>query len=239
MKKILTFIIVFCLSIVVVTIADYLIAKTGRSWESFFGTPEYKKVKMNKPLETQVRRVIIGSRTFYIPMEYLQSDLDKGDISEGVNLIYVLSDYTPISNFLSEEAYENAFHDGKIGHMLIQLEGEKVSIPQMIENRKNNEMMTKYEGEHYGLHKYIDYDSLLHNNIHYDDAYIELDEEGKAFSFITCPSSKKNVPFPGCTHHFSDRNIRYKIYYKKEKFLSLWKEQKRKAIDFINSFEKK
>ncbi len=236
MKKILWFVPLFITAIVFITYVDHRLTSRGVSWKELFGTPEYEKINTRKSIKLQKRTVEIGNRVFEIPMIYISTDLGGKRKQDGLNLIYVLPNYTPRSDFADKQTYDKAEDDRRFAHMLIQNVEGKVPLVQSIENRKKNEMLTKYDGNHYGLKKYIDYDSPKHPNIDYNDTYLELDESGDVLSFISC-TAKGKAPFPGCTHSFIDNGLYYGIYYNKTNFLPSWKDQRRKAIEFINNLE--
>lgn len=208
-----------------------------KNFQEFFGKPEYESVDIKKPLAEQTVIVEIASRTFKIPKVYIQTNLGgKRNQDDGINLLYVMPDFTSMLDFKNKAEYDQAFNDRRMAHMLIKSSKQSTLIYQIINNRKKNGDLTKYEGKHYGLEKYIDYDDPRHLNIRYDDTYLELDEKGNVISFLSCDPEEKGY-FPGCSHIFVDNGIYYDIYFNKKKYLSTWQEHRRKAIAFINSFE--
>lgn len=215
----------------------YLIPHEPKTLQEFFGKPEYESIDIKKPINTQRTTVEIAGRTFSIPKVYIQSDLrGKRNQDGGVNLLYVMPDFTSRLDFKNRGEYYQAEKEGLMAHMMIQSAKLKIPFEKMIENRKKNSQLSSYEGNHYGLEKYVDIGAPNRQNLRFDDTYLELDKEGKVISFTSC-SREGKVPFPGCGHVFHDKNLYYNIYYNKKNFLPAWQEHRRKAIAFIDSFE--
>lgn len=213
------------------------------TWEEalrqYVGKPEYENIDPKKPLSEQTRTVEIAGRTFNIPIVYIDSNIGKKRVlPDGINLIYVLPDFTHRVDFKNRQQYDEAFRQHRFGHMLIQPATNKPPLSQMIKNSQDNEEMTKYDGKFYGLEKYSDFNSKKHPNIIWDDTYLEINSKGELISFLRCsPEGKDKVP--GCSHHFVDKKLYYNIHYSKENYLPKWQEQRRKAIEFIDNFELK
>lgn len=216
--------------------------KTPQTWPEVlraeYGAPEYESIDKNKPLNDQTAIVEMAGRTFEIPKVFIQSNLGgKREQKDGINLVYVMPDFTSQADFKDKAEYNEAFNNRRMSHMLVQPAKTSTPVPQVIENRTSNGQLSKYEGSDYGLEKYIDYDDPRHLNIHYDDTYIEKDGSGNAISFISCSAARKQARSPGCSHIFFDKGLKYDIYFNKEKYLPTWQEHRRKAIEFIDSFE--
>jgi hypothetical protein len=91
-------VILFTSVLVVVLATLFVLYKNSqpKTWADVLGRPEYSKVNMNKPLREQTRTVRIAGRTFRIPLMYISGPLDNGIDQNGVNLKYVLPDYSSI-----------------------------------------------------------------------------------------------------------------------------------------------
>lgn len=219
------------ITIVVITLIEYRVENNISEKKKFFGNPEYRK---NQAQENKF--IQIGKRKFEIPAVYIRNDLRDQIKQDAVNLIYVLPDFTPRTSFPDKASYDKAFKENRFSQLIIQDATEKLSISEIIENRKKNEMLTKYSGEQYGLKKYVDYDSPKHPDIDFDDTYIEFDTNGNTTSFISCKPENK-VPYPTCKHYFSENDIFYTITYNKNSYLASWQDLRRKAVSFLTNFE--
>ena len=201
-----------------------------------YGAPEYESIDKNKPLKEQTVTFEMAGRTFKMPKVYIQSNLGGKRKITGINLVYVMPDFTSMGDFKNREEYMKSFNARDHSHMLLQDKAITTPIKQIIMNKEKGGRLTKYEGNHFGLEKYIDFDDPRHLNIKYDDTYIEKDENGEVISFISC-SPDEEVIYPGCRHIFTDKGLRYSIYFNKAKYLPTWREHRKKAIEFIDSFE--
>lgn len=202
-------------------------------WRKILGDPEYTKVDLRKPLRSQTRTIILGDRTFEIPLMYINGSLPKGEKQVGVNLVYVLPDFRSKLEFRTRQEYEEVLKSGEITLLLVQVAEKHPPIPRMIKNRMEFGRLKQRSGKEYGLEKYTD--QPLSNGHQPDDVYLEIRDE-KIISFIDC-SVDSSVPFPGCSHYFEDKGILYKLHYNKKKHFSKWQEQRLGAVKFFNSFE--
>ena len=207
-----------------------------KTWQDYLGEPEAAKVDMKEPLREQSRIIKIGERTFKIPLMYVDGQLDKGIKQDGINLKYVLPDYTSVLEFKNKEEYQRAFEEHRFAIMLVKPSSSKLSLAKMVQNHQENEELTKYRGLEYGLERYSDFDSPKHLGIQWDDTYLEKDKAGNIISFLRCSPDGKD-PIPGCSHYFVDKNIFIKVHYNKEKYLKNWRDMQAGAIAFMGSFE--
>lgn len=208
------------------------------AWEEFFGTPEYKSVDMRKPLDEQNRTVEIAGRTLDIQKVYIGNALDKGVVQDGIVLEYVLPEYTSKFHLRTKSAYKEAFNAQRFGHMLIEPEAPRPSFDTMIENRRRHIPKEEHAGAHDGLEHYKWFAKRPEGLIYYYDIYLEKDAGGKIVSFIECAGPEKpGLRFPHCTHKFRDKALLYTLTYNKKNYFAEWREQRRKAIEFIDAFE--
>lgn len=208
-------------------------------WRNVLGNPEYTKVDPKRPIKDQTRQIILGDREFEIPIAYIDGGkMDDTSVSRGINLKYVLPDYTSILEFPSKEVHQQAFKDHRIAFMLLRPASEGTTVEQIVESRKKFESMDKYEGVEYGLEKYSDFDPSGTPQLQGPDVYLEM-VDGKIISLISCSSEKRGdiIRFPTCQHRFNDDGLAYEIAYNKKKYLQDWRNQRIQAIKFINSME--
>lgn len=204
--------------------------------QEYLGTPEYESVHQGEPLYEKAAIVQIGSRTFKIPSVYIQSNLRNRIKHTGINLLYVLPDFTARADFKNKEEYEQARVQNRFGHMMIQEPGKKAPFAIAIANRKRGLAKVVEAGEFDGLQKEIWYH--INNGAPYPryEIYIETDSDGQVVSMIECSPDGLHL-VPGCNHRFWNNSLYFDIHYSKEKYLSKWRQQRQKAIDFIDSFE--
>jgi hypothetical protein len=214
--------------------------KTWReALRAYMGAPEYESVTRDKPLSEQTSIFEIAGRTFEMPKVYIQTNLGgKRVLPDGINLLYVLPDFTSRADFSTREDYEQAKHDGRFAHMLIEPEARRPSFDVMIANLRHHLTKEEYIGVHDGLEYYKWYHGKPEAPVYYSDIYLEKDSTGRILSFIECAPLERPVRVPHCFHKFRDKALLYHVAYHKENFFSTWKDQRRKAIAFIDSFER-
>lgn len=174
-----------------------------------------------------------------MPTAYIQSNLDgEREQLDGVNLLYVLPDFTSRAEFASKGEYERARKAGHFGHMLLEPNAAQPSFDEMVANRRSHipKILTTtgldgLEAERW----YQPYDGQL---IFYYEVFLEKNSDGQVISWIECSTRERpSVKFPGCSHRFRDGGLRYLIHYNKKRYLHAWREQQRSAVLFIDSFE--
>lgn len=232
--------VIFVMCFAVFVWSFYVEDRTPKTWPKALreklGAPEYETVDKTKPLDEQVAIVEIGGRTFAIPKVYIQTNLRGRRKVTGLNLVYVMPDFTSNADFKNKEEYREAFNNRRMAHMLIKDLPTVTPIMEIVKNKEKHGHLTRFEGIEYGLEKHIDFNDPRHLNIKFDDVYLEKDESGQVVSFIEC-SPHGEVRFPGCSPDFDDKGLRYSIYFNKAKYFSTWRDHRRKAIAFIDSFE--
>jgi hypothetical protein len=220
---------------------DYVISELKKNPDPFVSDmfAEYRKLNFKKPWQEQKQHVIIGGRHFDIPIAYIQSPIgDQIVQDDGINLLYRLPNYFPSTIFKlthTEEQYVASWSDGLGAHMLLTAESHvPVRKPsELFLTKKRNDDLGSYVGMIYGLEKY----TKKNTGITYPDILIEKDIKGKIIGLLEC-SKENDVPSPGCSYYFEDKNLRYDIYFNRERFLKNWKTQKQTAIKFIDQFER-
>lgn len=66
--------------------------------------------------------------------------------------------------------------------------------------------------------------------------YLARNEQGNVSDIISCSFKSKEHYRPVCNHKFNNNGLNYSLSYNQENFLSQWKEQRARAIEFIESF---
>ncbi len=205
----------------------------------YLGTPEYENINPEKPVEKQTSIFEIAGRTFEMPKVYIQTNLGSKKAQDGVNLLYVMPDFTSRADFKNKQEYEQAKADRRFAHMLIQNGSSKPPFDTMISNRRRHLAKEEYIGVFEGLEHYRWYKNSPDGAKFRHEIYLEKSSEGELLSFIECSTmeSGAHIRFPGCNHRFRDNALFYNIYYNKKNYLLSWKKQRRAAIEFIDSFE--
>lgn len=226
-----------CGSLLYVAKQDILTAPT--TLQEYVGTPEYKTVDPDNPSGKSSVFEIAG-RTFRMPTVYIQSNLaGKRVLDDGINLLYVLPEYTSRADFKNRKAYEQARRVGRFAHMMLEKESARPSFDVMITNRRNGLTKEENVGNHDGLEFYKWYHGTKEHPVVWYEIYLERDAAGQIQSFIECTPLQRgaHVKSPGCSHKFRDKGILYNIYYDKERYFAAWRDQRHTAIAFIDAFE--
>ena len=208
--------------------------------EQYVGKPAYKSVDPNKPWQDQKNIVEIAGRTFEIPTVYIDSNLGgKREQPEGIILIYVLPEFTSRVDFQDRQKYNAAFKQQRFAHMLIEPKSARPSLSIQVENlRKNMLAKETFIGKSDGLEKFLWYLGSPSGPKLWAETYLEKNTKGEIVSFIQCSSTEQiSVRFPGCSHKFMDKGFIYDLYYNQKNYFPTWREQRRKAVEFINNFE--
>ncbi len=202
--------------------------------EAQLGEPAYRSIHPDIPFDEQVSEFEIAGRTFVMPTVYIQTNLADEQKLDGINLLYVLPDFTSRGDFSNKAAYEDAFNARRFAHMLIEPSSVRPSFNEILNNRRRNLPKIERPVDAYQLKVENWYrpdrgDLVLRYRI-----YIEENAEGDVESFIECHMSSK---FPGCSHWFRDKGLLYKTYFNMENYLGSWEELRAEAINFIDQFE--
>lgn len=214
--------------------------ETPSTWpealEQYVRKPAYKSVDPNKPLEQQISAFEMAGRSFAIPTVYIQSNINRKQILDGLNLLYVLPDFTSRADFADRQEYEEARTARRFGHMLLEPGAKRIPLDKMVSNMRRSFDKVESAGTFDGLAVEKWYRSKKGKEIFHYEVYLERGDNGRLISWIDC-RTKESATFPGCSHYFRDKKLHYKIYYNKENYLKGWREQRKLAISFIDSFE--
>lgn len=216
----------------------YLDQRAPKTLQDYFGVPEYESVDPKQPLNQQTATVQIGERTFKIPSIYIQTDLRGQHQQDGLNLLYVLPDFTSMIDFKNRQEYYKADKQRRFAHMQIQRLGIKAPLEIALRNHRNSLSALEKGDDFKGLEKEIWYRKNNNNkDIPDSEVFIEKNTSGEVVSYIDCSTYESGSKFPGCSHRFFDKNLYYAASFNKEKYLPSWREHKKKAIAFIDQFE--
>jgi hypothetical protein len=208
--------------------------------EEYLGRPEYESIDPTKPILSQTTIFEMAGRTFVMPKVYIQSNLGGHLTIDGINLLYVLPDFKSRADFTSRQEYEKARSDRRLAHMLVEPAAMRPTMATMVENLRNSGLTKQeYVGVRDGLEYHKWYRGTAQQPILYYEIYLERDPSGNIISYIECDPKERgaHVLFPGCSHRFQDAGLLFKIYYNKANYFSSWREQRRRAIEFLRSFE--
>ena len=219
--------------------ADTTVEQLPYSVEKEIGLPAFKSVNPNKPIQEQMSTWRMAGRMFKMPTVYIQSHLqDDVEERDGINLLYVYPNFTSRADFANKDEYEKAKNDRRFGHMLLRPSNGRPGFDAMIENRRRGLAREEDGGKWDGLERYNWFRIRGDRTILFYEIYIERNEAGRIKSFIDCAAQERpSARYPGCTHRFRDNGLLYSIYYNKKKYLNDWREQRERAIRFIDEFE--
>ena len=234
--------IIFTFGVLAVAVAPLKEGAETTSWpealEREYGAPAYKSIDPNQNIIGQKLRIQIGDREFEIPKVFISSPVKDGDQVDGLNLIYVLPDFTPRSAFKSKAEYQEALDNQRFGNMLIRPLNNATPIKKIIENKKKFGLLTRTGQSEYGLTFFTDEHVFEGVRSHYNDHYIEFDQNGDAKSVLECRHAG-TVKYSGCRFYFVDNGLHYTVSFNREKYLKEWKSIREHAVLFVNSFIKK
>lgn len=205
------------------------------------GPPEYESIDPDKPLAQQTAIFEIAGRTFEMPKVFIQTNLVGKRVLDGINLLYVMPGFTSRVDFRNRAEYEQAESERRFAHMLVEAEAMRPSFNDVIKNlREITIAKEEYVGPVNGLDYYKWYRESPEGPRFDNEIYLEKDGSGNIVSYIECAPKERgtHIRFPGCSHRFRNNGLLYDIYYNKEKFFQAWREHRRRAIEFIDGFEK-
>jgi hypothetical protein len=204
------------------------------------GAPEYESVDPGKPIHQQTSMFEMAGRTFEMPKVYIQTNLGGRRVLDGINLIYVLPGFTSRADFPNRQEYERVRKEQRFAFMLLQVEATRPSFNEMIRNTRSFLPKEESVGLHDGLEYYKWYRGSPNGLVFNREIYIERDANGDITSYIECTpkESGAHVLYPNCSHKFRDKGLLYEIAYNKANYFLTWREQRLKAIAFIDGFDK-
>src|SRR5690606_32726274 len=120
--------------------------------------------------------------------------------------------------------------------ILLEAASVRPALDIQIANRRRHLGDEEYVGNIGDLEKYVWYRASPTRPEPAHFIYLEKDHEGAITSFNECthPSA---APHSTCQHKFIEGGLLYKISYNQATFFSEWREQQRRAIEFLRSFE--
>lgn len=198
--------------------------------------PEHMKVDERKPLREQTRTIEFAGRMFKIPIMYLDTPLDKGVKQNGLLLEVIWPEMRSIYELKDRAEYERIWKvEKRRGWILLEPAAVRPTLDVQVSNMQNS--MTKFEsaGHFDGLEKYLWYRGTAQSPELQHEVYLKRNEKGNIIVYIDC-SRGPNARFPTCGHKFINNGLIYDISYNEAVFLSDWREQQRRAMDFMESF---
>ncbi|HPF78864.1 MAG TPA: hypothetical protein PLF01_06175 [Alphaproteobacteria bacterium] len=180
--------------------------------------------------------VTIADRNFKIPRGYFDGRSPSGKDTESVVLEYALPDFKILPTHpLHREERQKLIQAGLMRSMLLEAERNRPPAHVSAENLMRGRNYQKQEGDFWGLEKYQRPKETGKYPVVWDDFFIERNKRGEIISFLFCsPPDKDKVP--SCNHRFMDKGLVYQIHWNIRE-LKNWQQQKKAAINFIDSLE--
>ena len=198
--------------------------------------PEHMKVDESKPLREQARVIEFAGRMFEIPIMYLDTPLDKGVKQDGLLLEVIWPDMRSIYELKDRAEYERIWRvEKRRGWILLEPAAVRPTLDVQVGNMKDSLIKFESAGNFEGLEKYLWYRGTVTSPALRYEVYLEKGRDGYIVTYINC-SRAPSAKFPTCGHKFIHKGIIYDLSYNEAVFLSDWREQQRRAIDFMESF---
>lgn len=206
------------------------------SLQGFLGPPEMSKVDPDKPLVDQTRVVELAGRYFRVPLMYIDGRPVPGEHQESMLLEVIWPEMRSLWELKDRSEYEKIRKDEhRVGWILLHPEQSRPSLREQNENGERYLTRIEPAASFDGLTKKLWYRGPKANPRLWAEVYIEQDSNGKLKSFIRCTRAS-SARFPSCAHKFVDGGLLYEISYNEDQFLRSWREQRERAIKFVNSF---
>ncbi len=199
--------------------------------------PESHKVDESKPLRAQTRTFELAGRTFVIPIMYIDGHPKPGVHQDDMLLKVIWPDMRAIYELNNRQEYLQVHRkERRIGWILLEPAAIRPSFDVQIASRRQYLAKEEPAGRFDGLEKYLWYNGSPKSPELRSEMYLESDESGHITGTIECHVGPA-VVVPGCSHRFIDRDLLYQINYRMGPFFPQWREQKSRAIEFINRME--
>ncbi len=229
-----------CMSMVVLGALAYFWIKLEKSVPSTLLPPQSYWVRVDKPLREQVRIVEIAGIRLQIPKIYIDSQPDPGENQSGILLEVIWPDMQSIYDLKNKKEYEQVWkRERKLGWILIEAPEKKTPFNELIDNMRSGLDKEEALGKEYGLEKFIFQRGVAGAtlNVFRKEIYLKKDSQKKITTFIECPVKTEFIKTPTCEEGFLKDQLYYKIIYNKDAFLSQWRQQEQRTIDFVNGFK--
>lgn len=211
-----------------------------RTWAEISRTPpEHMKVDESKPLRAQTRTFDLAGRIFEIPLMYIDGRPKPGLHQDSMLLEVIWPEMRSVHELADRAEYERVWKvEHRRGWILLHPAANKPSLDEQTANRRLGLTKEEYAGQEKGLEKFLWYHGTPEAPELWAELYFEKDSAGNIVTRIEC-SRSRSAKFPGCDHKFVDGGLLYDISYNKAALFSEWREQRQRAIDFMNSLEQK
>ena len=208
-----------------------------QTWQEFVGSPEMSKVDPNKPLREQTRIFELAGRRFEIPIMYIDGRPKPGEYQESMLLEVIWPEVRSIWELKDRTEYNLIRKkEHRFGWILLHPASTRPPIETQIANLKRNIRKIDFVQSRDGLEEYLWYRGTPESPEPWYEMYFEKDTRGNIISYIDC-SPKERGLYPRCSDKFIEGGLIYQISYNKAAFFSEWRQQRQRAIDFMNSFE--
>ncbi|MDR4468491.1 MAG: hypothetical protein MRJ68_09360 [Nitrospira sp.] len=206
--------------------------------EQYGGPSAYKSLDFNKPLAEQTGTVEIAGRRFEIPKMYIESTQTPDDVyMDSILLTVVWPEMISLFDLKTKDNYRKVVREERrSGGILLEAQSDRPSLDKQIANLRRSLTKEEFIGKEDGLELYLHYHGPKERPELWMERYLERDKDGHLLSYNECRAGQF-VIFPVCSHKFIDGGLIYKISYNKKRFFPEWREQRRRAIDFIDSLE--
>lgn len=202
--------------------------------------PAHTKVDESKPLRSQTREFELAGRIFDIPLMYIDGRPKPGLHQESMLLEVIWPDMRSPYELADRAEYERVWKvEHRRGWILLHPASARPSLDAQVTNLRQFLAKEEYVGEHDGLQKFLWYNGSPEGPLLHTELYLEVNERGEVVDFNRCRvfNKDKGWLYPGCEHKFVDGGLLYEISYNKAALFPQWREQRQRAIGFVNSLE--
>ncbi len=201
------------------------------------GPPEMSKVDPAKSLEGQTRTLELAGRTFDVPIMYIDSRPDPGVHQTGLLLKVIWPEMRSLFHIHDRAEYQRIVEERTFGSILIEPAAARPSLDEQDSNaRRLVDREDALPSEH-ALEKYLWFKKRPDALVPTDEVYLLKDAGQRIVTRIECDPDKLGY-LPQCKHKFVDGGLVYQLRYNKAQFLSAWREQQSRAIEFLRRMEK-
>lgn len=210
--------------------------KKPATWKDFLGPPASYFVDESKPPREQTILFEVAGRTFKIPQMYVDSNKpENGIYKDSILLEVIWPEMGSIYELENRAEYERIWkHERRIGWILLEAEAARPPLDRQVFNMRDSRTKIEQAGEFEGLEKELWYSGKKESPELESVVYIIKNTRSKIVDYINC---RQNARFPRCSHKFVEDGIIYKISYDEPRFFKDWKQQKQRAVAFLDGME--
>jgi hypothetical protein len=227
-----------CLFALIISAAAYFWFNVEKYLPPQLIPPDAYWVDMDQPLRSQVRTVSIAGVRMAIPQMYIESKLSLKEERDSILLKVIWPEMKSVLELKNREEYEKMWRvERKSGQILLENRQKKTPFDQLLINMRKDLTKEEHVGKKYGLDVYIFQHGDKEPYISRKEIYLERNHSGHIETFILCSIKDKFRVTPVCQEKFFVGSLYFSISYNKENFLPEWRQQKQRAVEFINSFK--